>query len=394
MSTITQTKKSLSAITLPAIPNVVLSLACGLLTVLNQTIIAGVGFQLPTAAQTAVTWGLGLFAALHISSLTGPQFSAALKLPAKVATAISLLLLVALTVAQQDLTVPASVIVIAVVQVFMGIGFEPAPLAPPSTAAAGIHTVLNRKLGRQKPKNAPAIPLGQILTGLVPKHPAAADHFAGATFGLYGNDKYGDCGPTSVANFVRLVSKALTGTEVIPTQDEVFALYKLVNPDFNPVTGAGDRGVDMQTMLELWLANPNVIAGVKPIAFAKVNVDSDAELDAAVSIFGGTLWGVNLQTAQQAQTDAVPPYWRYKRSSEWGGHAILNGKYSEATKDGEVISWAKDVNTGPEFRKKQLEEAWIIVTSWHLQHPAFQAGINLDQLKAAYASLTGKTLGV
>lgn len=383
-------KKTLS---FPTIPNVVLSLVLGFLTVLNQTTVAGVGFRLPTAAQTALTWALGMGAVLHISSLTGPAFAAALKLPAKVTTAIGLLLLVALTVAQQDLTVPASVIVIAAVQVFMGLGFE--PLAPsPATAAPSNDTVVGRRLGRLKPKNAPAIPLGQILTGLVPKHPAAADHFTGATFGLYGNDKYGDCGPTSVANLVRLVSKGLTGTEVVPTQDEVFALYRLCNPDFNPATGAGDRGVDMQTMLELWLANPNVIAGVKPVAFAKVNTLSDAELDAAVSIFGGVLWGVTLQTAQQAQSGSVPPYWRYKRSSLWGGHAVLNGKYNASTQDGEVISWAEDVNTGPKFRRKQLEEAWVVVTRWHLDHPAFQAGVNLDQLKAAYAAITGKTLEV
>lgn len=390
----TPTKKTLS---FPTIPNVVLSLVFGFLTVLNQTTIAGVGFKFPTAAQTAVTWGLGLFAALHISSLTGPQFAAALKLPAKVTTAIGLVLLVAMTVAQQDLTVPASVIVIAVVQVAMGLGFEPTPFAPPASGAVGVHDVPGRKLGRRPPKNAPAIPFSLIRTGLVPKHPVAADHFKGATFGLYGNDKYGDCGPTSVANLVRLVSKALTGSEVIPSQDDVFALYRLCNPDFDPTTDTGDRGVDMQTMLELLLehgigdGNGGVI---KPLAFSKVSVDDDAELDAAVSIFGGVLWGVTLQTAQQAQSDAKPPYWRYKRSSLWGGHAVLNGKYNAATRDGEVISWAEDVNTGPEFRKKQLEEAWIVVWPWNLQNPAFQAGVNLDQLQAAYASLTGKTLEI
>ena len=254
-----------------------------------------------------------------------------------------------------------------------------------------------RKLGRRPPSRKPALALRDILTGVVPAHPATADHFKTLAFGLYENDKYGDCGPTSVANLVRLVSGGLLGSEVQPSQDDVFDLYRRSgNPHFDPATGADDNGVDMQTMLEALLAG-GIGDGrggkVKPVAFAKVDVSSDDQLSAAVSIFGGCLWGVDLQSAQQAQTDAHPPKWDYHKTGEWGGHAIVSGAYEAGALE-DVISWATRIQTTSAFRRHQLEEAWVVVWPWNLDHPGFQAGVDLTALPAAYKSLTGRDLPV
>jgi hypothetical protein len=255
-----------------------------------------------------------------------------------------------------------------------------------------------RKLGRRPPSNKPALRLADFATGQVPAHPGAADHFANVTFGLYGNDKYGDCGPTSVANLVRLVSKGLTGTQVSPSQDDVFDLYRRSgNPNFDPATDADDNGVDMQTMLEALLAGgigDGKGGTIRPVAFAKVDASSDAELDAAVSIFGGVLWGVDLQVAQQAQTDAHPPKWDYHKSGEWGGHAILDGRYDESKGIDDVISWGLDVQVTQAFREHQLEEAWVVVWEWNLGDQAFQEGVDIQALEQAYEDLTGEKLPV
>lgn len=251
------------------------------------------------------------------------------------------------------------------------------------------------KLGRRAPKNAPALHLGAFLTGTIPAHPASADHFGSLPFGLYGNDQFGDCGPVSVANLVRLVTGGLLGLEVQPSLEDVFDLYRRSgNPGFDPATGAGDDGVDMQTMLEALLAGGigDGLGGLlKPVCFAKVDVSNDEELAAAVSIFGGCLWGVTLQVAQQSQTDAHPPVWNYSQSGMWGGHAVLNGAY-EARSYEDVISWAIRVETTLAFRDKQLDEAWVVVWPWNIDHPAFQAGVDLVALCNAYHDLTGKVL--
>lgn len=256
-----------------------------------------------------------------------------------------------------------------------------------------------RKLGRRKPSNKPALLLADVLTGVTPTHPAAADHIGTNEFGLYKNDTYGDCGPTGVANCVRLVTAGLLGTEVQPSLADVLDLYKRLNPDFDPDhpyddgTYPGDNGVVLQDMLDELLRN-GIGDGkggvIKPLAFAKVDVSNDDELDAAVSIFGAVLWGVDLETAQQAQTDVGT--WDYKRSGEWGGHCVVNGAYEGSYED--VITWAERVRTTLAFRRYQLEEAWVIVWPWNVDHPAFQQGVDLAALAAAYKALTGKTLPV
>lgn len=255
---------------------------------------------------------------------------------------------------------------------------------------------VNRKLGRRPPKNAPALRVAEFLTGQVPEHPAAADHFAKvAEWGLWGNDQYGDCGPVSLFNLRKLVTAYATGIEAQPTQDDVFRLYKLVNPSFNPNTGDGDDGVDMQTMLELALKHEVGGPGVM-LGFAKVNAANLDEVRAATSIFGGVLHGVNLMAAQQAQTDNG--LWDYDRSGEWGGHAVLSGRYTDPAGTAQdrtgVITWAEVVDCTDAFEAHQLEECWVVIFREHLDHPAFQEGVDVNALASAYQALTGRPFPV
>lgn len=263
------------------------------------------------------------------------------------------------------------------------------------TATTHVETeqVQGRRLGRRPAKNAPHLKLAAFLTGVVPEHPTAVDHLAGATYGLYGNDTYGDCGPTSVANQRRLITAHLAGAEQDPSQDDVFDLYRRSgNPNFDPATDADDNGVDMQTMLEA--VQSGGIGAVKCLAFAKVDVSNLDEVRAAISIFGSVLLGVNLETAQQTQTNNG--LWDYQQSGEWGGHAILAGRYTSATHgaDVSVVTWAEIVATTDAFWTHQVEEAWVVVWPEHLGTVAFQQGVNLAALAEAYSALTGRPFPV
>ena len=250
-------------------------------------------------------------------------------------------------------------------------------------------TLLHRKLGRGPPKHAPALHLGRYLTGVVPPHPTTVDHFANVTdWGLYGNDQYGDCGPVSVANQRKLITRYLTGTEQSVSQNDVFDLYRRSgNPNFDPTTDADDNGVDMQTMCEALLAGG--IGGTKALAFAQVDVHNLDEVRAAMAIFGSVLLGVTLDTAQQTQTDAG--LWDYRPSSTWGGHAILAGRYTSSATgaDVAVITWAEIVGMTDRFWSHQVEEAWIVIWPEHLGSTAFQQGIDLATLAQDYTALTG-----
>ena len=241
-----------------------------------------------------------------------------------------------------------------------------------------------RMLGRRTPKNAPALRASRFLTGVVPAHPVAADNLSKASYGLYDNDTYGVCGPTSVANQRRQVTRYLTGTQVSPTQNDVFDLYRRSgNPDFDPADpgGSGDGGVDMQTMLEE--VQHNGIGGEKCLAFAKLDPSDIEEIRAWVAIFGGVLIGVNLLTAQHTQQDT----WTYERSAEWGGHAVFSGGYDP---NPEVISWGEKFETTPSFWMHQVEEVWGVIWREQTGTAQFAEGVDKQALEQAYTELTGR----
>lgn len=255
------------------------------------------------------------------------------------------------------------------------------------TPRKGIHAHPNLKLGLRPPKNAPALRAADFFdAAAVPAHDPADDNLGSLPFGLYKNDTYGDCGPVSVANNVIQV----TAGKTVPKLDDVFDLYRRSgNPSFDPATGAGDDGVDMQTMLEALLAGG--IGGRKPIAFAKIDAADQQLLEAAIYVFDGVLFGVDLQTAQQAQSDAKTPVWEYATPhSDWGGHAILSGRYVDSTGRVAVISWKTLIDTTKAFRENQLGEVWVVVWPEHLTRP----GVDVAKLAAAFKALTGKTLPV
>jgi hypothetical protein len=251
-------------------------------------------------------------------------------------------------------------------------------------------TYPTRKLGRRPPKNHPALRLGRYLTGLVPVHPATADHLARVPdWGLYENDRYSDCGPVSAANERKLITRYLTAAELSPSQADVFDLYRRSgNPGFDPADpgGPGDGGVDMQTMCEALAAGG--IGGTKPLGFAKVDHTNLDELRAAVAIVGSLLLGVDLQAAQQAQTDVG--LWDYRPSAPWGGHAVLAGRYGGGPDRLGIVTWGEVVDVTDAFLVHQLDEAWVVIWPEHLTDPGFLEGVHLADLAADYEALTGR----
>lgn len=254
-----------------------------------------------------------------------------------------------------------------------------------------------KRLGLRPPKRAARLELHRFLNpelGAIPPHPAAADHLGLVrTWGLYGNDRYGDCGPVSVANYIRLVSTYLTGVEVDVPLDAVFDLYRRSgNPDFNPDTGAGDNGVDMQTMLEAMYHGG--IAGIKPVAFAAVNPTDPEVLRAAISIFGAVLFGSVLDTAQETQFESGHAWDYLEGSPLWGGHATLVGQYTPPNgfSDFSLVTWGQVQHATDRFVIRQNQEAWVVIMKDHFGTRAFQEGIDVNALAEDYKALTGHSL--
>ena len=249
------------------------------------------------------------------------------------------------------------------------------------------HTLPDRPVGgRRSPRPRPKglLQLTDFVDVAFLAHSASVDWTVGVDFGLYENDKFGDCGPTYVANSRRLTTKWLTGTEVRPTQDDVFDLYRRSgNPQFDPATGADDNGVDMTVMLDAVCSGG--IGGVKAIAYAALDPKNMDQLQAAIEIFHGVGFGVTLQVAQQTQVGT----WNYiPGSGTWGGHAILGAAFTPT--DVDVISWDELFKMTPSFIQHDDDEAYVVIWPEHLADPR----VDKVKLAAAYKALTGRDLPI
>jgi hypothetical protein len=261
-----------------------------------------------------------------------------------------------------------------------------------------------RRYGRRSPKRAPAIQLAPHLTGVVPPHPAAADQLARLKGGwkMLGNDVAGVCVSVTWANLRRLLTAVLGGREVYPTQDQVWAVYKTQNPDFDPhgtadTNGPGsaaDGGMDIQTLCE-YLVKVGGPDGVKALGFAKVDHTNAEEVKAAIAIFGSVWTGITVLDANQREFGNGQP-WDYVRGSRVdGGHSVLTGGYGPAGAgplggDERFITWAEETSFTDAFWQREVEETWVVIWPEHLKNSAFLAGIDLKSFAADYTAITGK----
>lgn len=252
--------------------------------------------------------------------------------------------------------------------------------------------VQGMRLGLRPPDpDRPVLKFDRFWTGTVPAHPSSANNMSTVSdWGMYGNDKFGTCGPACVGNFIKYLTKDLTGTEVSPSVNDAYDLYRRSgNPTFNATTGAGDNGVSMAVMLGALTSGG--IGGMHSIAYAKVDQTNLNAVKAAIAIFGGLLLGINMQTSQQSQTNANPPLWNYSQSAAWGGHAVVAGKYTGASSGADVgvVSWGKSIGTTDSFWTHQVQEAWAVILPAHLGTTQFIQNIDTATLNADYLALTG-----
>lgn len=263
-------------------------------------------------------------------------------------------------------------------------------------------TTTTRRFGRRAPKQAPSLRFARFFTGKVPAHPAAADYLARlAAWQMLGNDQAGDCVAVTWANVRRLVS-LIAGAENYPVQDQVWTVYKTQNPGFDPngtadTNGPGsrhDQGMDIQTLLE-YLVKHGGPDGTKALAFAKVDPTSPDEVKAAISVFGFVWTGIVVQDANMADFDSGKPWDYHRASPDDGGHSVITGGYGAAGAgplggDERFITWAAETSFTDRYWSRKVEEAWVVIFPEHLEHPAFQEGVDLTALAADYTALTGK----
>jgi hypothetical protein len=238
------------------------------------------------------------------------------------------------------------------------------------------------KLGKLPPKhNTKTLRFSKYLTGELPpvaervfreyKTPAAAKQF-------YGNDKFGDCTCAAAANML-ILATVHTGTIVIPTLDEVLAMYAAVCPGFDPATDANDNGAAMTDVLAY--LQTTGLAGHKIMGWAAIDHTNLIHRKLACQLFGGTYVGVNLPAS--AQTQFPNPWEVVPNDTIEGGHCIIRPGYGAEGDD--YVTWANwDQKASAAWSAAYVEEEFVLITEdWINQVTHLTpGGLNLEALQA------------
>ena len=174
----------------------------------------------------------------------------------------------------------------------------------------------------------------------------------------------GDCTVAGAAHEVmeaaRNAGRPVPGFSAATVVEQYMTIGALGGAAYNPATGEGDNGLDIQTVNEYRrnhglkddLGTPHLI--LDPVVLRPGNVQ---ELWEASWLFEKVGLGLVLTEAQIGQFDErAQPTWDWVPSSpEIGGHYVpMMGKLG-------AISWAEDVYMTPKFLEEQNDEAWAVI---------------------------------
>ena len=206
-----------------------------------------------------------------------------------------------------------------------------------------------------------------------------------ATIGMYGNDQFGDCTCAMVAHWLMLIT-AHSGTLVVPSEDEVIAMYQAVCPGFDPATDANDNGAALTDVLNYWQTVG--LAGHKIDGWAQIDNTNMLHRNQAQYLFYGVGVGVQLPSAAQGQFTAGQDWDVVPGDSIEGGHAILESGYGARGRNFET--WGKGDQKGTNaWDAAYTDETYIVLTPDLIEQASDLSpnGMNYAALTAILAEL-------
>ena len=233
-----------------------------------------------------------------------------------------------------------------------------------------------------------AMRLGRIASGPTPHLPAFAAcrpkldlptppaaiawgrRIAPKSWGMYANDRLGDCAMAGLAHAVMGWGSYHDGAERLPTEPEVIQAYRDL-AGYDPARPETDRGACMADVLQAWKDEGVTLGGVldKPLAFVRVEPKDWDEVRTALWLFGPLYVGVALPRTAQA-----PGLWRAPRSlagdaapGSWGLHCVVLTAIDDAG-TATFITWGAEQQAERGWFSAYTEEAWAVL------HPLWVAG--------------------
>jgi hypothetical protein len=245
------------------------------------------------------------------------------------------------------------------------------------------------KLGKLKPKfHYKTIPFNRIVKAGTLPSPATKVYREYKTppeaMQMFGNDQYGDCTCAAIANMI-ILATVHTGTVVIPTLEEVLAVYSAVTGFQAGPPTVNDNGAAMTDILAYMQSTG--MGGHKILGWSQIDHTNLAHRQLGVDWFAATYTGVQLPAAAQDQFSAGQP-WEVTDSPIEGGHAILHPGYG--SEGGDYVTWAKwDQKASSAWETAYIDEEYVIITEdWFNQVTKLTpGGLDLATLEAELTAI-------
>lgn len=235
------------------------------------------------------------------------------------------------------------------------------------------------KLGRIRPTAAQkrrALPLERYLRKPLPPAPLALDNAIGVSYGLFANDRLGDCTIAALANF-HLTAAAREGRPLSFTDADVVDFYRAMS-------GGRDDGLVEIDVLERAAATGFPLSGAHKLA-AWVRLDAQ-DLDAlrsCASLFHAVYVGAALPLSAQGSGtwDAAGIILDGDVPGSWGGHAMIAPKYDSLGPT--FVTWGRQQRATWSWWRMYVEEAYALLD----EERAIVAGVDWMDLQADLEAL-------
>jgi hypothetical protein len=252
----------------------------------------------------------------------------------------------------------------------------------------------DRKLGWQpSDPDKPRLRLAAFLThGYTGTVPQVIDYGSKITYWpMAKNDVLGCCTAADACHQIEVWTALGQGTTATPTDQDVLRFYS-GSTGYNPNDPATDQGGNLQDVCAYF--RKVGMAGHKAAAFFQVDPADDAELRAALYLFGGVAIGFGLPAFAMDQFDQHLPWDISGRNTRIeGGHDVLlvgkasNGNY-------QVVTWGRLQEVTPAFWAEYMapsgNEAWCRASLEWVRNNQSPPGLDVAALNAAFMQLTGE----
>lgn len=245
---------------------------------------------------------------------------------------------------------------------------------------------MNLKLGKSpaRPDSITFRLRDYLVKGKLPLIPAVGGHDYAENWGMLGNDQYGDCVLAGAAHETMQWNRE-RGAAATFTPEAVLSDYSAIT-GFNPNDPNTDQGTDMQVAAS-YRRKTGVVdaAGTRHKIDAYLAVKTEAEIKAAVYLFGAAGVGIRFPKSAMDQFNAGKPWTIVKNSPIEGGHYIPALNFDK--KYVYCVTWGKKIPVAWTFIKKYMDEGVVYISEEMLTSGKSPEGFNLAQLQADLALL-------